>query len=80
MTDEIEAPAELTPEPPRRGRPPKAKTEDAASTEGPEPNKRVRITEYKIYTRQGRFTEGQFVDLPESEAAELIAEGKAVEV
>lgn len=40
--------------------------------------KRVRITAYKVFTKHGRFIEGQFVELPEAEADALIAEGKAV--
>ena len=43
-----------------------------------EPDKRIRITALKVFTRHGRFTEGQWVEIPASEADKLIAEGHAV--
>ncbi len=63
-------------ETPKRSRrsPEQDDTKDAVAL----PTKRVRITAYKIFTRHGRFIEGQYVDLPEDEADALIAESKAI--
>jgi hypothetical protein len=43
-----------------------------------EPIKRIRITALKVFTRHGRFIAGQWVELPVSEADELIAKGTAI--
>jgi peptide deformylase len=40
--------------------------------------KRVKITALKVFTRHGRFIAGQWAELPQSEAEDLISKGSAV--
>lgn len=61
-------------------RPARREDEDGATSAPPkaDPIKRVRITALKVFTRRGKFIQGQWVEIPTSEADALIAEGKAV--
>lgn len=40
--------------------------------------KRIKITALKVFTRHGRFIAGQWAELPQSEADDLISKGSAV--
>lgn len=52
----------------------------AAAPAGPPKMRRVKITHYKVQTSSGRLLAGDYGDLPDAEAADLIARKHAVAV